>query len=211
MQDVPCSKLVYIQVLSMANRDFFDVGKLEQAILCQPSLCYRLLRYLNSAELGLSPISSIRHAFSLLRQSEIRKWVSIVVALSLSSGRSEELIYNSLVRARCCEVLAALCREDSSEAFLVGIMSLMDAILDRPIGTVISHLPLTVDGKNALCSGANALGNLLRTAIGCERGVWEDISAFALVNGIPEATILDIHRDACRWSSAVLQENHKLG
>jgi c-di-GMP-related signal transduction protein len=209
MQDIPSSKLAYVQVLSIANQDLFDVNKLEQAISREPSLCYRLLRYLNSAAFGLFPVRSIRHALALLGQREIRKWVSIVVALSLSSNRPEELIYSALVRARCCEVLATLCREDSGGAFIVGMMSLMDAILDRPMEIVISQLPLTADCKNALLGGANPLGNLLRVAICCERGAWEEISAFASGSGIPETAILDIHREACRWSSEILQENRR--
>ena len=87
LQDIPCSKLAYVQVLSIANREFYDVKKLEKAVLREPSLCYRLLRYLNSAAFGLFPIRSIRHALSLLGQREIRKWVSIVVAIAISGDR----------------------------------------------------------------------------------------------------------------------------
>ena len=209
MKDIPCSQLAYMQMLSLANQNYFDVDKLEQAILREPSLCYRLLRYLNSASFGLFPIRSIRHALSLMGQRELRKWVSIVVAISLSGDRSEELIYSTLVRARCCEVLATLCRENSSGAFIVGIMSLMDAILDRPMEIVISQLPLTSDCKNALCGGANRLGALLRLAICCERGAWEQLSVFACESGIPEATILEVHRDASRWAGQILQENRR--
>lgn len=209
MKDIPCSQLAYMQVLSLANQDYFDVDKLEQAILREPSLCYRLLRYLNAASFGLFPIRSIRHALSLMGQREIRKWVSIVVAISLSGDRSEELIYSTLVRARCCEVLATFRRENSTGAFIVGIMSLMDAILDRPMEIVISQLPLTAECKNALCGGANALGTLLRVAICCERGAWDEISGFVCETGIPEATILEVHRDASRWATEILQDNRR--
>ena len=207
MQDIPCSKLAYIQVLSIANREPFDPCKLEEAILREPSLCYRLLRYLNSAALGLHPIRSIRHALSLMGQLEIRKWVSIVAVISLSSGRSVELIYSSLVRARCCEVLAAFRRDDTNAAFTVGILSLVDAILDRPMEVVTAQLPLAAACKDALGGGTNALGDLLRIAIGCERGAWEEISAFASESNLPESAILDIHRDACRWAGEILQKN----
>ncbi len=109
MHDIPCSKLSYVQVLSIANRDLYEVGELERAILREPSLCYRLLRYLNSAAFGLFPVRSIRHALSLLGQREIRKWVSIVVVISISSDRPCELISSALSRARTCEALAAAC------------------------------------------------------------------------------------------------------
>jgi EAL and modified HD-GYP domain-containing signal transduction protein len=209
INDIPCSQLACVQMLSLANQDSFDVDKLEQAILREPSLCYRLLRYLNSASFGRFPIRSIRHALSLMGQRELRKWVSIVADISFSGDGSEELIYSALVRARCCEVLAVILRENYSGAFLVGIISPMDAILERPMERVISQLPLTSDCKNALCGGSNALGTLLRLAICCERGAWEQISGLACECGIEEATILAVHRDACRWAGEILQENRR--
>lgn len=207
MQDIPCSKLAYVQVLSIANRELYDVCELEQAVLREPSLCYRLLRYLNSAAFGLFPIKSIRHALSMLGQREIRKWVSIAVAISISNDRPSELIYSALARARCCEVLATLCGEDSSAAFMVGILSLMDALLDRPMEIVISQLPLGAECKEALIGGANSLGKLLRLAISFERGGWKEISDIARERGLSEDAIFNIHREACVWSREILQEN----
>lgn len=209
LQDIPCSKLAYLQVLSIANRENYDVDELEQAILREPSLCYRLLRYLNSAAFGLFPIRSIRHALSLLGQREIRKWVSIVVAISLGGDRPSELISSALTRARACEAFATASNEDSSAAFMVGIMSLMDAILDCPMEGVVARLPLTPLCKDALRGEENSLGKLLRLAICCERGAWEEISAIAGERELPEDTVWELHREACRWSSAILRENSK--
>lgn len=211
MQDVSCSTLAYLEVLSIAYRDFVDVDMLVQAILREPFLCNRLLRYLYSAAFGLFPIRSIRNALLLMDQSAIRKWISIAVAISLSSDRPEELIYCALVRARCCEVLAGLCGEDSGRALIVGIMSLMDAMIDRSREVVISHLPLAPDCGDALGGGANTLGNVLQVAIGCERGTWAVISRFASERGIPEEAILNVHSEACRWASVILQESRKQG
>jgi EAL and modified HD-GYP domain-containing signal transduction protein len=207
MQDIPCSKLAYIHVLSIANRQNYKVVELEKAILQEPSLCYRLLRYLNSAAFGLFPIRSIRHALALLGQHEIQKWVSVVVAISIASDRPAELISSALTRARSCEALATLSGDDSSGAFMVGILSLMDALLDRPMGMVISQLPLSTECKDALCGQSNSLGKLLQLAICCERGTWEQISDIATERGFSEAAILDIHQEARRWSHDILQEN----
>jgi EAL and modified HD-GYP domain-containing signal transduction protein len=168
-----------------------------------------LLRYLNSAAFGLFPVRSIRHALSLLGQREIRKWISIVVAISISDDRPGELISNALSRARVCEALAALSGEDSSEAFMIGILSLIDAILDRPMEMVISQLPLTDVCKDALRGADSSLGNLLHLAIHCERGAWEEVSSIAAVRALSEETIWEIHREACCWANEVLQENHK--
>ncbi len=87
-------------------------------------------------------------------------------------------------------------------------MSLMDAMLDRPMEVVIPQLQLTAECRNARCGGANGLGKVLRAAVCCERGAWREISAFARTSEIQEVAILDIHRDACRWASEILQHTH---
>jgi EAL and modified HD-GYP domain-containing signal transduction protein len=209
MQDIPCSKLAYIQVLSVANRDYYDVDELERVILREPSLCYRLLRYLNSAAFGLFPIRSIRHALSLLGQREIQKWVSIVVVIAVAGDRPTELIASTLTRARTCETLSRFCGVDSSAAFMVGVMSLMDAILDRPMDTVISQLPLTSECKDALRGSTTALGRLLQLATSCERGQWEEVASSASQLGLHEDKIWDAFRDACRWSGDILRQNNE--
>jgi len=207
MQDIACSQLAYVHVLSIVHRDSYDVDELEKAILREPALCYRLLRYLNSAAFGLFPIRSIRHALSLLGQREIQKWVSIVVVISVAHDRPGELISCALTRARTCEALAARCGADPSQAFMVGILSLMDAILDRPMDTLISHLPLTAACKDALRGGGDALGKLLKLSIGCERGTWDEVATETDDLGLRESTVWEAHRDACRWSSEILQDN----
>jgi EAL and modified HD-GYP domain-containing signal transduction protein len=209
MQDIPCSKLCYLHVLSIANREAYDVNELEQAVLREPSLCYRLLRYLNSAAFGLFPIRSIRHALSLLGQREIQKWVSIVVAIAISGDRPSELISSALTRARACEALATATGDDCSGAFMVGIMSLMDAILDCPMEAVIARLPLTEQCKDALRGRGNSLGKLLRLSICCERGEWEEISAISDERRLSEDTVWENYREACRWSAEVLKESSR--
>jgi c-di-GMP-related signal transduction protein len=209
MQDIPRSNVAYVQVLSIANREVYKVDELENAILREPTLCYRLLRYLNSAAFGLFPIRSIRHALSLLGQREIQKWVSIVVAISIAAGRPGELISSALTRARTCEAFATLLEEDSSGAFMVGIMSLMDALLDRPMEVVVSQLPLSAECKDALRGGSDALGRILQMAVHCEHGAWQEISNAAVQRGLQEDTIWEAYREACRWSSDVLLENNE--
>lgn len=206
MQDIPTTQMSYVHVWSIANRESFNVGELERVILAEPSLCYRLLRYLNSAAFGLYPIRSIRHALSLLGQTEMRKWIAIVVAVILCQEKPGELIYNTLVRARCCERLAAHIGQESGEAFMTGIVSLMDAVLDRPLAMVLQQLPLAPECKQALQGDDNWLSRLLHLAICCERGAWDELPAAAALVGIDEKLTLELHQDACCWASQILNE-----
>lgn len=207
VQDIAASKLGHLQVLSISSRESYEVGELEKAILHEPSLCYRLLRYLNSAAFGLFPIRSVRHALSMLGQREIRKWIAIVVAISISSGHPGELIRCALTRARFCEVLAELCGVDSTSAFMVGILSLMDAILDRPIEIVIAQLPINADCKAALRAREGPFGGLLRLATGCERGDWPEAADAAAELKLSEEKVWELHRGAWQWAGEILSEN----
>jgi EAL and modified HD-GYP domain-containing signal transduction protein len=207
LHDIPCSKLSYIHALSIANRYVFAVDELEKAILREPSLCYRLLRYLNSAAFGLFPVRSIRHALTLLGQREVQKWVSIVVAISIAGDQPNELISSALTRARSCETLAATTGGDTCGAFMVGLISLMDAILDCPMKVLISQLPLSSECKEALQGEENSLGKMLQLAVCCERGAWQEVTSIAFERSLPEDAIWDIYRQARQWSSEILQEN----
>jgi EAL and modified HD-GYP domain-containing signal transduction protein len=155
----------------------------------------------------LFPIRSIRHALTLLGQREIQKWVSIVVAISVAGNRPGELISSALTRARSCEALAGIVGEDSGGAFMVGLISLMDAILDCPMEVVTSQMPLSAECKQALHGSDNGLGRLLQLAICCERGAWLEVSGIAMEAGLLEDTIWDIYRKACAWSRRILRAN----
>lgn len=209
IRDIAASKLTYVQVLNIVSREEFKVDELEKAILREPSLCYRLLRYLNSAAFGLFPVRSIRHALSLLGQREIQKWIAIVVAVSIASDRPAELISYALTRARSCEAMAAVLGEQTSAAFMTGLLSLMDAILDRPMEQVIAQLPIGKDCKDALCGVSGPLNTVLQIAVSCERGNWEQLSETAGECAISEETTWEIYRDACHWSDQILKENMK--
>jgi len=90
---------------------------------------------------------------------------------------------------------------------MVGLMSLMDAILNCSMEVVTSQLPLSAECKEALHGRNNGLGTLLRLAVCCERGAWQEVSGIAAECGIPEDTIWNVYREARQWSSEILREN----
>ena len=113
-----------------------------------------MLRYLNSPLLALaSPVNSVRHALTLLGERETVRWIRMATTLVMGQEKSSDLVLSCLVRARFCELLGPKVPHGKSDLFLMGMLSLMDAILEMPIGVLIEELCLDPGLKAQLLSG----------------------------------------------------------
>lgn len=211
---IPGSKIAYLRVLNEINKPETDFGELEGIIRQDVSLSYRLLRFMNSAYFGFyERIRSIRHALTLLGLREVKKWVSLATLTGLASDKPEELVVNSLVRARLCEELAPKVgvADRGSELFLMGLFSTIDAIVGRPMSEILGNLPLTEETKIALMGGQNLFRDVFVTLLTYERGDWEGFAECARNLGIDEDVLPALYRDAVSWVNKVLQQPAAVG
>ena len=135
-RDVPGFKLNYLQMLQEIQLPGVNFDHLEAIIKRDMALSFKLLRYINSAYFGLSnKVSSIMHAITLLGAREFKQWASLVVMASMGSDKPDELVIQALIRGRFCESLAPMLgmKQRAQELFLMGMFSVIDAILDRPL------------------------------------------------------------------------------
>jgi EAL and modified HD-GYP domain-containing signal transduction protein len=198
-QDVPGFKLAYLQLLQEINRDPFELDRVERIIRQDVSMSYKFLRYINSAAVGLrGRVTSIREAMVLLGQRRIRALGSVWALSGLGQDKPEELVTASVLRAGFCERLAPLAglrgRED--EAFLLGMLSLIDVLVGRPMEDVVGELPLSEDARTALVKGVGPLDPLLRSAIAYEHGEWQAVSRLAAEVGVEESVVPQLYLDA---------------
>jgi c-di-GMP-related signal transduction protein len=105
--EIPANRLNYLRMLAAVSQPELDVRAIENLVKGEASLCYRLLRYLNSAAFGFaSEIHSVRHALSILGEKEVRRWIRLVASLGAGQDKSSDLVLAALVRARFCELLS---------------------------------------------------------------------------------------------------------
>jgi len=202
--DIRCLHPAYVELLSSVYDPVFNVEAIEAAVRQEPSLCYRLLRYLNSAAFGVYPVRSIRHAIALLGQHEMQKWISIVTAIAMAGPRSSELITIALHRARFLEVIAGhLHAQHPTEFFLAGIFSLIDAMLNRDLQAIISSLPLSPLVKDALAGRPNPVTTTLQLAVTCERAEWDRFAELCAALPIDEPLAWNAYDDSRRWVRAM--------
>jgi c-di-GMP-related signal transduction protein len=205
---LPSFKLTYLELLRAATAPEFDIQALAVKIKCEPSLTFRLLRYLNSAFFGLrGEIRSVQHALSLLGERELRKWIAVVSVGVLADGKPDELMTVPLIRARFCELLAPLARipGDANDLFLMGLLSLMDAILDQPIDSILSELPVRSEIKDALLHQNGLYWQLLEITIAHEQADWQRVSELVSAIGMNEEQVSALYVSAVDWCTALRQ------
>jgi EAL and modified HD-GYP domain-containing signal transduction protein len=208
---LPSFKLAYLELLRAATAPEFDIQELALKIKHEASLTFRLLRYLNSAAFGLrSEISSVPHALSLLGERELRKWIAVVSVGVLADGKPDELMIVPLVRGRFCEMLAPLAGMPghANDLFLMGLLSVMDAILDQPLESILADLPVRQEIKDALQSRTGLYWQLLELAIAHERADWEKVSALVSETGMKEEQVSAMYVSAVDWSTALRTTVH---
>lgn len=168
---VPGNQLNYIKMLQVVSKPELEPREIENAIKGEASLCYRLLRYMNSANFGFAnEIHSVRHALSMLGEREVRRWVRLVVTLAAGQNKSSDLVLSALVRGRFCELLSPRVKHGESDLFLLGLLSLMDSILDLPMTDVLEKVPLDQETKNVLLGEESYLRPLYRLMLAQESG-----------------------------------------
>jgi c-di-GMP-related signal transduction protein len=205
---LPSFKLTYLELLRAATAPEFDIRELALKIKYEPSLTFRLLRYLNSVVFGLrAEIHSVQHALSLLGERELRKWIAVVSVGVLAEGKPDELMTVPLIRSRFCELLAPLAHipGDCNDLFLMGLLSLMDAILDQPIESILKEMPVRVEIKDALLHQKGLYWKLLEITIAHEQADWPKVSELVAAMGMNEEQVSAFYISAVDWCTALRQ------
>jgi EAL and modified HD-GYP domain-containing signal transduction protein len=173
-RDVPANRLNYLRLIGAVSRTDLDLVELEKLVKGEPSICYRLLRYLNSAMFGFtSEIHSVRHALSILGEHEVKRWVRLVAAVEAGQNKPSDLILSALVRGRFGELLSPRIEHGDSDLFLLGLLSLLDAMLETPMQIVLEKIPLDQDTKAVLLGQASRLRPVYQLMLAYESGQWD--------------------------------------
>jgi c-di-GMP-related signal transduction protein len=199
---LPARRLAYVQLLAALNRENLSLGEVENLVKHDVSLSYRVLRSANSAAAGVQrEITSIRGALVMMGVDQIRKWASVWAIAGLSGGESPGAVSLALVRARSCERIGEeLGGPDASGYFLLGLCSLLDVILRRPMAVALSDMPLPAAVRGALLGEPNNARTALDAVVAYERGEWESAAAAAERIGLNPSALPDAYVDAVRWA-----------
>ena len=150
-KEISSSQMIYMQLIMEVNRAEFEINKLESLIKQDVAISYKLIKYLNSAYYSrLQPLSSIRQAIAFLGERGTKMFVSLIATSKLSENKPDELIRVSCIRARFLELLGKELKQDQGTFFLLGLFSLLDAMLDASMESLMKQLPISAEITQAL-------------------------------------------------------------
>lgn len=208
-QNLAMDRFRFLQFLQEVTEPVIDFARLEKTVRAEPALAVRLLSYLNSAGLGLSHrIESIGHALTLLGEEQLRRWVSVFALSGLTEDQPSELARLCLVRGQMCESLAKaspLLRTRAFEAFLVGLLSAIDAAMGRPLSELLRLIPLTASAKAALLGAGGPMGDLRRLVLAHEQANWTGVDHFCGSLGLTSAQVAATYQSAVLWADSIVK------
>lgn len=181
-KDIPGHKLTYMQLLQELNKKELNFHIIKNAVKQDISLCYMLLKYMNSAYFGLrEEITSIMQALLLLGEEQVRRWASLVLVTFIGADKPSEVVVRALIRGHMAEMLAdhVGLEGHKSELFLMGMFSMLDVLIGRPLADIIEGVNLGKDVKGALLGEANLHGQLYRLVLAYESGDWQKLDLIA--------------------------------
>jgi c-di-GMP-related signal transduction protein len=203
-QEIPANRLNYLRMLKAVSRPELDVREIENLVKSEASLCYRLLRYLNSAAFGFgSEIHSVRHALSILGEREVRRWIRLVASLGAGQTRPTDLVLAALVRARFCELLSPHIQHGDSDLFLMGMLSLMDTLLEIPMRQVLDNVPIDHDCKAVLLGNPSNLRPVYQLMLARESGEWKAVGELTSQLHLKESDVAESYWHAMQWARQV--------
>jgi len=174
-QPISATQIGVVDLITELQKSDYQAEELGKKIGADLALAHQILKLANSAAFRRRrAINSIADAVILLGQDVIRQWASLLLLTRLGDNKPSELLVLALIRGRMCEALGtARTPADANQLFSAGILSVLDALLNRPMNELVAELALAPPLGEALCgNGTSSLGYTLQRAIAYERGDW---------------------------------------
>lgn len=199
-------QMLALELLGEVAKAEVDFSRVEQIIEKDISLSYKLLRFVNSLSDRINrPIESFHQALVYLGHDRLKVFVSLTVASFITANKPAELYSLCMQRAQFCQLMAKYkpFRDQQSNLFLIGLFSMLDALLDGPLDALIAELPLSDEAKRALIAREGPLGYLLQVEECYEHADWEASKMLCQQLELDFNGVSNAYHQAQLWSQEV--------
>jgi EAL and modified HD-GYP domain-containing signal transduction protein len=202
---VPANRMLHFEIVRMLHHDPIDIRQVSQLVLRDASLTYRLLRLVNSPLYAIhQEVRSIESAIIAVGENAFRRIVTLAVLSELNGEAPPEILHMALLRARFCELAAGPSGLDSAEQYLLGMLSLLPAMLRLPMEELTPSLPLRAEICEALQGTLNPERCLLAWLECHEQGDWETCDLIVLANRLSQERLMQSYAESVVWAKAAL-------
>ncbi len=199
------NRLAQIQILALLQDNPLNLNRLSQLVKQDPSLTYRLLRLVNSPVFAMrQEIRSIRSALILAGDDAVRRIAMLAITSELNSRQPAEILRMAFVRGRFCELAAMLCALEQTEQYLLGMISLIPAMLRISCADLAEAMPLRDTIRGALLGAPNREGGPLRWIEFHERKDWVNCDAIVHSHGLEPREMFRCSAEAVIWADGAL-------
>ena len=205
-QQIPANRLSHIEILQLMRDESMDLTKLTQLVKRDASLTYRLLRLVNSPIYAFrEQVRSVQAALIAVGENTFRRIATLAITSELNAGQPVEILRMAFVRGRFCELAAAFSGMDQTEQYLLGLLSLLPAMLRVPMEQLTPLLPLRDEIRRALEGTRNAERILLEWLEAEEQGNWSTCDAVVQGYGLDVLGLVKCYAEAVEWAEAALR------
>ncbi|MBC8061167.1 MAG: HDOD domain-containing protein [Clostridiaceae bacterium] len=205
---IPENKMIYMKLFKELNGKDLNFDAIENLVKLDISISYKLLKLINSASFGLkNNIKSLRHALNLLGGQEIKIWVYFLIMKNISVSKPDILLQNSLIRAKFCELIAHKTSlvDIAENAYLMGMLSLIDIILDNPMDVLLEELMVPAEVGDALLDlKTNILWKILHIVRLYEVGDWNEVVRYSEEFQLSEEFLSKAYIESCEWVNGII-------
>lgn len=204
-RSVPANRISHIEILRMLQDDSIDFDKLTACVKRDTSLTYRLLRLVNSPLCAVrQEVDSVKSALLTVGEDTFRRVATLAITSELNAGQPEEVLRTAFVRGRFCELAARHCQLNSTEQYLLGMLSMLPAMLRLPVNECAATLPLRQEIQQALMGADIPEGSLLAWLSHHEHAEWPACDAIANQHNFDSEKLQNCYAEAVTWAKSAL-------
>ncbi|SHJ75608.1 EAL and HDOD domain-containing protein [Tepidibacter formicigenes] len=197
----------YIHILKELNKKDASYNKITKIIENNVNITYKLLKLVNSKFTFVNEIYSVKHALTILGLKEIERWISLIMIQDLSNNSPDEIFKLSIFRSKFGELLAknSIYKNRKYEIMLMGLLSVIDNLLEEPMEKILKTLPLGIDIKKAMLKKESIFSDIYNLIIEYEKGSWSEILNYTKKLNININKLPNIYFKSIKWSDELFE------
>ncbi len=206
LRELPASKMNVVDLMGESANPNFDVKRISEIIERDATLSFLLLKFINNPTINKRhKITSLKHALNYMGEVEIKKFIALLSLTSLGDEKPLEIIHMSLVRAKFFDLLAERrgLKNNPPIAFLVGLFSLLEGLLDQSMTDIVKQLPLSNEVNDALLGKNIEMNNYMTLVRSLESALWLNVIKQAKILNIDQKQLHVLYNQAIVWGNGV--------